>query len=165
MCIRDRMKGLTPGPKIFVQQAELIYTLFTIFLLANILIIPLGYLTIRALASVFFRIRDSILVPVILVFCILGAYAINNSIFDVMIMLIFGILGYFMEKYGFPLAPLVLGIILGGMMETYFMMSIRKGSPLVFFTRPLSIGIVIFMIVVWILPYIARKKLSYSVKT
>ena len=156
------MKGLTPGPKIFEEQAELVYTLFAIFLFANILVIPLGYLAIRALARMFTRIPESILVPIILVFCITGSYAINYSMFDVLIMLLFGILGYFMEKYGFPLSPTVLGIILGTMMETYFMMSIRKGDPLIFFTRPIALGIVIIMVMSWTLPYIARKKFSYG---
>lgn len=151
------MKGLTPGPRIFAEQGELVYTLFTIFLLANILIIPLGYLTILVLYRMFTRIPESILVPVILIFCIVGTYAIDYSIFSILVMLVFGILGFFMEKYGFPFAPMVLGIILGPIIETYFMMSIRKSDPLIFFTRPISLAIIIIMILTWILPYLARK--------
>lgn len=153
------MKGIVPGPKIFINQAEMIYTLFTIFLLANILIIPLGFLAIRALVRAFTRVPDKILIPIILVFCITGSYAINYSMFDVLLMLLFGILGFFMEKYGYPLSPMVLGIILGPMMETYFMMTVRKGGLSIFFTRPIALGIIIIMIITWLLPYVTKRKI------
>lgn len=151
------MKGIIPGPRIFVEHGEMIYTLFVIFLLANIIIIPLGLLTIKFLAKFFIRTPDYILVPSILAFCIVGSYAVDYSFFDVLVMLVFGIVGFFMQRYGYPYAPMILGVILGRMMETYFVMTYMKGGVVAFFNRPLSLLIFALIIIVFVSPRIARK--------
>jgi len=152
------MKGITPGPRVFIDQATLVYTLFAIFLIANIIMLPLGYIAIKSLVRVFLRTPRKFLTPLILTFCIVGSYAIRISVFDVLTMLILGIAGYLMEKNGFPVAPLVLGLILGPMMEIYFMMTARKalGNPLEFVSRPLSIAIIILIILTWSTPLINK---------
>ena len=94
--------------------------------------------------------------PVILLFCIVGSYAINNSVFGIAVMLAFGILGYLMESNGFPLAPAILGIVLGPMVERHFVTSMirSQGDVLTFFERPIAAGLGVVTILVWLSPLI-----------
>lgn len=151
------MKGITPGPRIFVECGELVYSLFLIFLIDNIMIILLGILTIKFLGKFFLRTPDYVLIPLILVFSIVGSYAVDYSFFNVMVMLIFGIVGFFMHEYGFPYSPMILGTILGRMMETYFVMTYIKGGMLAFFNRPLSLAIIVTIALIIVIPWIAKK--------
>jgi len=147
------MKGLRPGPLIFQEQAGLLNGLRMMFILANLLMLPLGYLAIRAGSSII-RIPRNVLMPIILAFSIVGAYALENSLFDVGIMLMLGILGYLMEANGFPIAPVVLGLVLGPMIEQNFMISMIKAqwNLLAFFSRPASLVLGVVTLVVWMLP-------------
>jgi len=146
------MKGLNPGPTLFTTNAPLLYAVFFCFLLANLLLIPLGLLAIRA-ARPLLRVPQTILMPVIMVFCIVGAFAINNSVFGIAIMLIFGLVGYLMEENGFPVAPLILGLILGPLVERTLSQAsiIARGDLLPFFERPVSMVLSIIAISVWAL--------------
>jgi TctA family transporter len=91
---------------------------------------------------------------VILVFCIVGSFAINNSLFGVWVMLFFGILGYFMEENDFPISPSLLAIVLGNLLERNFIISMVKsrGNLLGFFTRPISAVLGILTILIWLYP-------------
>lgn len=146
------MKGIIPGPKIFLEHGELVYTLFTIFLIANVMILPLGILVVKFLGRVFLRTPDYVLVPAILAFCIIGSYSVDYSMFDVIIMALFGVIGFFMDRYGYPYASMILGIILGKMLETYFVMTYMKGGVLAFFNRPISLAIISLIIFVAVVP-------------
>jgi len=152
------MKGITPGPRIFIDQAILVYTLFAVFFLANIIMVPLGYVAIKSLVRVFLKTPRKYITPLILAFCIIGSYAIRLSMMDVLVMLILGVIGYIMEKNDFPVAPLILGLILGPLMEIYFMMTARKalGDPLIFVSRPLSMVIIALIIITWMSPLISK---------
>jgi TctA family transporter len=119
------MKGLRPGPMIFEQQPALVYAVYVAFVAANLLMVPFGYLAIKA-STLMLRVPRNILMPAILVFCIVGAYAINNSAFDVGLMLAMGVLGYVFEAHGIPVAPVVLGMVLGPLLEQNFMVSMIK---------------------------------------
>jgi len=154
------MKNIIPGPRVFEEHGSLIYSLFFVFLLANLLIIPLGILTIKFLGKVFLRTPDYVLVPMILAFCLVGSYAVDYSFFDVLVMLIFGVIGFFMQKYGYPYSPMILGVILGRMMETYFVMTYMKGGILAFFSRPLSLLLVFLTAFVVVAPRLGRKVLA-----
>ena len=147
------MKGLRPGPMIFEQQPDIIYAVYLSFILANLLMIPFGYLAIKSSSQVL-RVPRNILMPGILMFCIVGSFAINNTVFDVGIMLVMGIVGYFMEANGFPVAPVVLGLVLGPIVEKNFMMSMIKTEWDVtqFFMRPVSAILCIITILVWFYP-------------
>jgi putative tricarboxylic transport membrane protein len=147
------MKGLRPGPMIFEQQPDIIYAVYLSFILANLLMIPFGYLAIKC-SSQMLRVPRNILMPGILMFCIVGSFAINNTVFDVGIMLVMGIVGYFMEANGFPVAPVVLGLVLGPIVEKNFMMSMIKTEWDVtqFFMRPVSAILCIITILVWFYP-------------
>ena len=121
------IKGLNPGPTIFMNNAPAIYAIFIVFILANLLMIPLGVAAIKG-AKQMLRAPREVLLPVILLFCIVGAFAINNSVFGVVLMLAFGIVGYVMEENGFPVAPAILGMVLGAMLEENFISSMIKAD-------------------------------------
>jgi len=121
--------------------------------MANLLMIPFGYLSIKC-SSQMLKVPRNVLMPGILMFCIVGSFAINNSVFDVGTMLVMGVVGYFLEANGFPVAPVVLGIVLGPIVEKNFMMSVIKTEWDVtqFFTRPVSAILCIITIFVWFYP-------------
>lgn len=147
------MKGVRPGPLIFEQQQPLLYALYLTFILANILMIPFGYVAVWASAKSL-KVSRSILLPGILIFCIVGAFAINNSFFDVGVMLAMGIVGYLFEANGIPVAPVVLGLVLGPIVEQNFMVSMIKTQwdLTQFLTRPASIILGVFTILTWLAP-------------
>ena len=147
------MKGLRPGPMIFEQQPALVYAVYATFILANLLLLPLGYLAIRA-SGYILRVPRAVLMPAILTFCIVGSYAINNSVFDVGVMLSTGVLGFVLERYGFPVAPVVLGLVLGPIVEQSFMTSAIKThwDLTAFFSRPIGNALAAFTILLWALP-------------
>ncbi len=150
------MKGLRPGPMIFEQQPQIIYAVYFSFILANLLMIPFGYLAIKT-SSQMLRVPKNILLPAILMFCVIGSFAINNSIFDVGTMLLMGVVGYFMEANGYPVAPIVLGLVLGPILEQNFMISMIKSEwdLTLFFVRPISAILGTFTMIVWFFPLLA----------
>ncbi len=147
------VKGVQPGPQLFTEQAPLLFAIFLIFILANLLLLPLGYLAIR-FSGLLLRVPRSVLMPVIVAFCIVGSFAINNSQLEIIIMLALGILGYLLERYGFPLAPVVLGIVLGPIVEKNFMQSVIKTDwdLTQFLTRPISATLMIVTLLVLAYP-------------
>ncbi|MFS8036418.1 tripartite tricarboxylate transporter permease [Xanthobacter sp. AM11] len=147
------LKGLNPGPTLFLNNPESIYAVFTIFILANIAMIPLGLAALKA-GTVLLRFPRAILIPLILLFCIVGAYAVNNSTYGVVLMLVFGVLGFLMEEHDIPIAPCVLGIVLGKMLEESFVTSMIKsdGNLLAFFERPIAAGLGVLTLLVFALP-------------
>jgi len=151
------MKNLNPGPMIFVTNPVAMYSVFIVFILANLLMLPLGFLTIK-LSKKILEVPRNILMPLILLFCIVGSYSINNSAFDVGIMLGFGMLAYLMEENGFPIAPTILGVVLGGMLEENFISSMIKsdGNFVAFFNRPIAGTLGVLTILVWSMPIVMR---------
>jgi TctA family transporter len=147
------IKGLNPGPTVFMQNAPSLYAIFLVFILANLLMVPLGIAAIKG-AKQMLRVPRELLMPVILLFCIVGSFAINNSAFGVLLMLCFGIVGYLMEENGFPVAPAILGMVLGAMLEENFISSMIKadGRFLAFFERPIAGTLGAFTIVVLLVP-------------
>ena len=147
------MKGLTPGPTIFTTQPVLIYGIFLSFILANLLMLPLGYGAIK-LSRYILDVPRTVLMPIIMVFCIVGAFAMDNSLTSVIIMLVFGVIGWFMEENDFPVAPALLGLVLGRLLEETFLTSMIKarGNFLEFFMRPIAGTIGVLTVLVWITP-------------
>ncbi|MFD1883365.1 tripartite tricarboxylate transporter permease [Paracoccus pacificus] len=146
------IKGINPGPTLFLNNPEAIYTIFGIFFVANILMIPLGILMIHAFGAVL-RLPASYVSPVILLFCILGAFSVENTLFAVGLIAVFGVLGYLLEANGIPLAPAILGLILGPMIEQNFMTTMLKaqGDLSVFFDRQVGAWLGYATILVWLL--------------
>ncbi len=155
------MKGMNPGPTIFLNQPELIHAVFVAFFLANIALIPLGFVAIRFSRQIL-RVPRNVLIPIILMFCIVGSFAINNTVFGVSIMLVMGLMAYLMEENGFPVAPTILGIVLGTMLEDNFMSSMIKadGSLAGFFSRPIAATLGCLVIALWLIPV-----LRYCIQT
>jgi putative tricarboxylic transport membrane protein len=157
------MKNLTPGPEIFERQAVLVHALYFVFILANLALIPAGWLAIRA-GGQLIRVPPRTLIPIIVLFCVIGAYAIGGSYFDVALMLAMGLLGFALERASIPVGPVVLGIILGGPLEERFVQAITasRGSLTVFVSRPLAACLGVVALIVWLLPVVTslrRKKL------
>ena len=104
------------------------------------------------------RVPRNIIMPLILVFCIVGSYAVNNSLFDVGMMLAFGALAFILEESGFPASPAILGVILGAMLENYFITTmISSGGRLTAFVdRPIAAFLALTVAALWILPLLMR---------
>jgi len=149
------MKGLNPGPRIFVEQPSMLYAIFICFFLANLLLIPLGWLAIKAARRIL-SVPRNLLLPIIVVFCMVGSFAINNTVFGIGVMLVLGVLAWVMESSGYPVAPVILGIVIGPLLEQNFMISmmIADGSILGFFSRPIAAILGVITIVVWLTPLV-----------
>lgn len=144
------MKGMNPGPTVFQQTPELIYAVFIIFVLANLLMLPIGWAAIKSARQIL-RVPRNVLMPVILIFCIVGSFAMTNSLYGVVLMVVMGVIGWFLEEHGIPIAPLILGLVLGEMLEQNFMSSMIKadGSLLGFLDRPLAGTIGVLTLLLW----------------
>jgi len=147
------IKGLNPGPSLFVNNPQNIYAIFLVFVLANLIMVPLGWLTIKVAKSVL-TISRNIVMPTILLFCIVGSFAINNTVFGVALILAFGLLAFVLEENGFPVAPAILGVVLEQMMEENFIKSMIKsdGDVTAFVTRPIAMWLAIFTFVILFWP-------------
>ncbi len=147
------MKGMRPGPAVLHDYRDALLAIYLAFFLANVLLIPFGFAAIRA-SSHLLRAPRSVLLPAIAMVCVVGAYAINNSPFDVGVMLAMGLVGFALEALGFPVAPVVLGMVLGPLVEQNFMISLIKseGALVQFVTRPLSLVLALLALAVWVTP-------------
>lgn len=122
------MKGITPGPLLFESDPALVIALFGTFLLSNLLLLPVfGYLSAR-LAALALRVPLRVLLSAITGVCVIGAYALNNNPVDVWIMAAMGVFAFMLRRGGFPLAQVVLGMVLGPILEQHFMVSAIKSS-------------------------------------
>ncbi len=151
------MKNVKPGPEIFEKQAALVYSVYIVFVLANLILIPVGFLAIKAGGFVV-RVPRRVLLPVILLFCVIGSYAIGGSYFDIGVMLAMGILGFILERRQVPLGPVVLGIILGGPLEERFIQTLTGSDhgAGAFFSRPLAALLGVVCLLVWLAPPVWR---------
>ena len=151
------VKGVQPGPELFNTDPSLLYGIYLIFILANLLLIPLGYLAIRGSAWLL-RVPSAVLMPVIVAFCVVGSFSINNGYLEIVIMLVLGVLGYLLERSGFPLAPVVLGLVLGPIVEKNFMQSVIKTNwdLTQFLTRPISAALLVVTVLVLLYPLLRR---------
>ena len=149
--------GITPGPLLFRTQGPLVYGIFASLLVANLLMLIVEFVGIRAFIRIL-QIPKNILLPVIVVFCVVGAYANNNRPFDVLIMMIFGILGWVMKKANLPIAPTILAFILCPTLETNLRRGLMKsqGSFVPFLTSPISL--VFLILAVFMLVWNLRKE-------
>ena len=144
------MKGITPGPLLFENDLSLVWALYLTFLASNLLLLPLyGLLTAR-LAALVVRVPFNLLLSVIAALCVVGAYAINNSPFDVWVMAAMGGVAFVLRRGGFPLAQVVLGMVLGPILEQNFMVSAIKSSwnLAAFFERPIALVLLVATVVI-----------------
>ena len=130
--------GLRPGPLMFQDNISLIYALFIGIMMSSVFLFVVGKTFIRLISRIA-DIPHRILFPVVLVLCVFGAYAVNNTIFDVTIMFVMGLLGFAMLKLQIPAAPFLIAFILGPMLEDNFRQSLlmSRGSWAIFFSSPI----------------------------
>jgi putative tricarboxylic transport membrane protein len=131
--------GLTPGPLLFQNNGDVVYGIFAALLVANVAMIAFLYWGMRVFTKVL-SIPQYILLPIIMVLCVVGAIGVNNRLFDAGALLFFGILGYIMVKFKFPVAPIILGFILGPLLETNLRRGLMytQGDFLPFLTKPIA---------------------------
>jgi putative tricarboxylic transport membrane protein len=154
--------GLQPGPLLFVEQKDFVWGLIASMYLGNIVGL-IVVLTCVPLFAAILRVPFSVIAPIIMVICAIGAYTVHNSIFDVWMMLVFGVLGYVFKKLQYPLAPLVLAIVLGDRAESSFRqaMLVSQGDLTVFFSNALVGGMsgLALLLLVWPLLALALSRL------
>ncbi len=151
------MKGLNPGPTLFTENAASMYAIYWIFLIANIIMIPLGILMIRGTSYVLEVPRSAIMASVLLC-CAVGAYAVTNSPFSILVVAAFGVVGFVMDRFGYSVAAFVLGLVMGPMVEQNFVTSLIKsgGSLMPFVDRPVAAILALLTSVALLAPLAAR---------
>ncbi|WP_159991101.1 tripartite tricarboxylate transporter permease [Pelistega ratti] len=150
--------NITPGPILFEAQPQIVWGLIISLFIANIMLFFMNVPLVRVFAAML-RIPPWLLVPGILSISFIGVYAINGTTFDLMLMVIIGLIGYFLRKFNVPMAPLVLGVVLGNMMEQNLRraLSMSDGNIQILFESYLSIGLWIAALAVGIIPPLLRK--------
>jgi putative tricarboxylic transport membrane protein len=153
------MYGLQPGPRLMQEQPALLWTIIASMYVGNVMLLVLN-LPLVGLWARMALIPFPILGPMIAAFTLIGAYSLRHSFFDLWICLFFGVVGYLMRKFEFPVAPMVLATVLAKLMETSFTQSLvlSKGSPLIFFTRPISIAFILLTVVSVVSGLLLRRK-------
>jgi putative tricarboxylic transport membrane protein len=149
--------GLQPGPLLFTEQKDFVWGLIASMYLGNIVGLIVVLTTVPWWAAIL-RIPFSIIAPVIVVICVVGAYTVHNKPFDISMMMVFGVIGYAFKKLKYPLAPLVLALVLGDMAESSFRQSIliSQGSLTVFWSSPLAASITTLALVMLVWPLVSK---------
>jgi putative tricarboxylic transport membrane protein len=157
--------GLEPGPRLFVEQTEFVWGLIASLYVANFFSILLNIAFIPLFIWVL-KLPFSILAPVIFVLCIVGGYAPTQDMHDVWLMLLFGVVGYLMRKLDYPMAPMVLAIVLGPLAESSLRQSLLQshGSMMVFFERPISGPIMGIAVLLFVLPAVKVVKSALAAR-
>lgn len=147
------IQGLTPGPLLFVEHPVTVYGIFAAFIIANVLMLILGLIAIRG-SNKIIAIPSGVLMPIVVTLCAVGGYAVNNNMFDLLIVAIFGVVGYFMIKCDIPQPPMLLAMILAGIAETNFRraLSISQNDYSIFYTSPVAMCILAVSLFVLIKP-------------
>ena len=151
------MFGLQPGPQLFQKNADLVWGVIASMYVGNVILLVLN-LPLAGMFATLLRVRYTLLYPVILALCIAGVYSQANSADDLWVMTAFGVVGYLMKKYDFPIAPLVLGLVLEPMLETALRqsMTLSHGSLAIFVTRPISATLIVLTLMIVTAPLFAR---------
>jgi putative tricarboxylic transport membrane protein len=157
--------GLQPGPMLFKEHADFVWGFIASCWMGNVL----GFFVVLAFAPIFasiLRVKFAIFMPLIIYVCAIGAYAVNNRMIDVYYMLMFGVLGYLFKKLDYPIAPMVLALVLGDMAEQAMRQAliIGHGSPLVFFSLPLALPLMVAALIIFFWPVIAPLKAKMAGK-
>ncbi len=151
------MYNLKPGPLIFQQSAGQVHSIFLLALITQALLLPCGYLAIKTFGWIL-RLPRNLIMTAVIVFSVVGAFALRNSLFDVYIMVIAGVVGFYLESQRVPVAPLILGLILGPMVEENLRTGLIKtgGSFGAFLTRPICLVLWLLLVASLAAPSIAR---------
>jgi putative tricarboxylic transport membrane protein len=147
--------GVTPGPLLITQHPEIFWGVIASMYMGNVILLILNLPLIPLWVQVL-RIPDKVLYPLIVLFCLLGAYSINNSVFDIGVMLLFGVVGYLLNKFDFEAAPMILGFVLGPMFEVNLRRSLlmSQGSFAIFVERPIALVALTVCVILILLPLV-----------
>jgi putative tricarboxylic transport membrane protein len=142
--------GLQPGPMLFQERPDFVWGLIASMYTGNVIGVLIVLLFVPAFAAIL-RLPFAILIPLIIYVCAIGAYAVNNSTMDIWYMMVFGIAGYVFKKLDYPIAPMVLALVLGDMAESALRQSLimSQGSPMIFLSSPLAAVLVVLSL--WLL--------------
>ena len=153
--------GLQPGPRLFAEQGRLVWALIASLYIGNAMLLVLNLPLLRVWVNLL-KIPKPLLYAGILTIASLGGYGLNQSVFDIAVMYVIGVAGYAMRQARMPLAPAVIGVILGPIAEQHFRraLAIGEGSPLIFFTRPLSCALLVVAVVLLIIPFVVRRRVA-----
>jgi putative tricarboxylic transport membrane protein len=154
--------GVTPGPTLITERPELFWGVIASMYIGNVMLLVLNLPMIGVWIQVL-KIPYRLLFPIILVFCAVGSFSMNNSLFDVYMMTVFGVIGFLMKRYGYEPAVLVLAFVIGPIMEQSLRQSLLLGDGnfMIFLTRPISLALILlaaFLIVSAAIPAIARRR-------
>jgi len=154
--------GVQPGPRMIMQHPDLFWGVVASMYMGNVMLIVLNLPLIGLWVQVL-KIPYHLLFPIILLFCLVGAYSMNNNVDEITIMVIFGVLGYFFKKFSYPCAPFILAMVLGPMMERALRQSllVSAGSGWIFLTRPISLVTLLIafaLLASTVLPVIKKKR-------
>lgn len=149
------IQGVTPGPLLFTNNPVFIYSVFWSFLVGAVLVLFVTLISMRVWVAVL-QIPRWILLPIISVFCVVGTFSLRNSFWDTGIMLVFGLLGFLMLRFGFPVVPMLLAIVLGPAFEQHVRLALitSNGDPSIFVTKPISLVFVLVAAFVFLSPII-----------
>lgn len=155
--------GLQPGPMLFKTNPDLIYAIFAAMVVATFMMIIIEFVFMRGFIRLL-TIPKYILLPIVMVLCVIGAFSSNNRIFDMWVLLLFGVIGVLLSKSGYPQAPVILGFILCPFVETYLRrgMQVARGDFFAFFKAPISGTFLVIAIVIVILNIIKYAKMSQA---
>ena len=147
--------GLQPGPRLFTESPSMVYTIMGATIMANFAMAAIMLVSMRFLAKLA-KIPLPYLMPLILAFCIIGSFALNNRVFDIWVMLGFGLLGFLLESKNIPLAPFVIGFVLGPIAEENLTIALLSETPI--FTRPISIVFIAVAVIMLLLPIFKKMR-------
>ncbi len=149
--------SLQPGPLLFTKNPDFVWGLIASMYIGNVMLLVLNIAFVPAFVSIL-RVPYRVLAPLIAIFCLVGVYSVNYSVMDLWLMLAFGLLGYVAQKMDYPLAPLVLALVLGGMMEVSLRQSLKMSHAdlSIFFTRPIAATIMAVVAVIMLWPLLSR---------
>lgn len=141
------IQGLRPGPRLFEDHGAVVYGILFAMLACNAILLVIGFFSLRYVALIA-RFPRRVIFPAMAALCVVGTYALNNSMFDVYVMLFFGVMGYILRKFDFPLAPLIITFILGRQFESSLGQSLIMGDGAldIFFTRPISLAFILLAV-------------------
>lgn len=157
------IQGIQPGPMLFVENPSLVYSMFGSIILANIFMIILGLLGVRLFAKIV-EVPKAVLLPIIIVLSFIGTYSLSNNMFDVWTALAFGVVGYLFEKYKYPLPPLILGLILGPLIESNMRRALTTSNQdwTIFLQKPISAVLLIIAFLTFVMPLITNAVKSFK---
>ncbi|MEA5011445.1 MAG: tripartite tricarboxylate transporter permease [Angelakisella sp.] len=143
-----QLHGITPGPLLFKTSADMVYALFAAFMLANVVMLVVEYFGLPLFTKLL-SVPSSYLLPVVIAFCVVGSFSANNRTFDIMVMMLFGFIGFIMKRFGYPLAPMVVGFILAPMLEENLRRSLMRtnGSFMPILQSPIALMFLLLTVV------------------